>query len=58
VQEALGGTTVLVAWEMDGKPLAPSVGPLRLVVPTDKKGTRALYQLVSLEVVEVHSRAK
>lgn len=51
--ETLGATQALLAWSMDGKPLAPDVGPLRLVVPSDKGGSRSLHQLASLKVVSV-----
>ncbi len=46
----VGPSTVLLAWEQDGKPLAAPHGVFRLVVPTDKKGARSLYQLRSLEL--------
>ena len=53
VQEELGPTTALVVWELDGKPLPPAEGPLRIVVSTDKRQTRSLSQLVSLRLVEI-----
>lgn len=53
VQEALGTTNVLVVWEVDGKPLPADLGPLRLMVLTDKRQTRSLYQLVSLRLAEI-----
>jgi DMSO/TMAO reductase YedYZ molybdopterin-dependent catalytic subunit len=56
VQEELGTTTVLVVWEMDGKPLPPAVGPLRLVVTTDKRQTRSLFQLVGLRLMDLRGR--
>ncbi len=54
--ETLGSTTALLAWEQDGKPLPAAHGPFRLVVPTDKKGSRSLYQLTSLRVADVKAR--
>ena len=33
-----------------------SVGPLRLVVTTDKRQTRSLYQIVSLRLAEIPAR--
>lgn len=54
--ETLGATTALLAWEQDGKPLPAAQGPFRLVVPTDKKGSRSLYQLTSLRVTDVKTK--
>ncbi|MCC6333541.1 MAG: molybdopterin-dependent oxidoreductase [Myxococcales bacterium] len=51
--ESLGATQVLVAWEVDGKALAPDVGPFRLVVTTDKRGSRSLHRLTALRVVDL-----
>ena len=56
VQDELGPTQALVVWEMDGKPLPPDAGPLRLVVVTDKKQTRSLFQLVSLRLTAIPAR--
>ena len=54
--ETLGATTALIVWEMDGQPLAPNLGPFRLVVSTDKGSSRALHQLTSLRVVSLKMR--
>jgi DMSO/TMAO reductase YedYZ molybdopterin-dependent catalytic subunit len=45
------GAQVLVADTMDGKPLAATEGPLRLVVPGDKRQARAVRMLKSITVV-------
>jgi hypothetical protein len=54
--ETLGPTAALVVWEIDGHPLAPTTGPFRIVVVTDKKPSRSLHQLTSLRVVEFPKR--
>jgi DMSO/TMAO reductase YedYZ molybdopterin-dependent catalytic subunit len=41
---------VLVADQMDGKPLDPKTGPFRLVVTEDKRPARSVHSLVSIEV--------
>jgi len=41
---------VLVADQMDGKPLDAKIGPLRLVVTEDKRPARSVHNLVSIEV--------
>jgi DMSO/TMAO reductase YedYZ molybdopterin-dependent catalytic subunit len=44
---------VLVADTMDGAPLGPNAGPLRLVVPQDKRPARWIRMLKSLTIVQV-----
>ncbi|MGA8530945.1 MAG: molybdopterin-dependent oxidoreductase [Acidobacteriaceae bacterium] len=41
---------VLVADQLDGKPLDAKTGPFRLVVTEDKKGARSVRNLVKIEV--------
>jgi DMSO/TMAO reductase YedYZ molybdopterin-dependent catalytic subunit len=41
---------VLVADSMDGKPLGPQTGPLRLIVSEDKRPARSVRNLVSIEI--------
>lgn len=41
---------VLVADQMDGKPLDAKTGPFRLVVTEDKRPARSVHNLVSIEV--------
>ena len=49
----VGSTRVLIADKTDAKPLPDSQGPLRLVVPTDRVGARAVRRLVKIEVVRL-----
>lgn len=51
--DGLGPTTAFIAWEQDGKPLPKEHGTFRLVVPTDKRGSRSSYQLTSLRVLDL-----
>jgi DMSO/TMAO reductase YedYZ molybdopterin-dependent catalytic subunit len=44
---------LLVADTMDGRPLADTAGPLRLVAPHDARPARSVRQLVRLDVVAV-----
>jgi DMSO/TMAO reductase YedYZ molybdopterin-dependent catalytic subunit len=44
---------VLVADRMDGQPLDEKIGPLRLVVPHDKRPARWIRMLQSIKVVAV-----
>jgi DMSO/TMAO reductase YedYZ molybdopterin-dependent catalytic subunit len=55
VFETMGATRALVVWEMDGKPLPPDRGPLRLVVLTDKEPSRSVFSLARLNVVDLSS---
>ena len=43
--------TILLAYEVDGKPLPSTEGPFRLVVPEDKKHARWIRQLQSIQVL-------
>lgn len=51
--DGMGATTALLAWEMDGKPLPEEHGAFRLVVPSDKRGSRSSYQLTELRVLDL-----
>jgi DMSO/TMAO reductase YedYZ molybdopterin-dependent catalytic subunit len=51
--ESMGPTRALVAWKIDGKPLPPDRGPLRLVVLTDKEPSRSVYGVRKLEVLDL-----
>ena len=42
---------ILLANEVDGKPLSASEGPFRLVVPQDKKHARWIRQLNSIQIL-------
>lgn len=48
---AIGNSNVLVTDKRDGKPLAATVGPLRLISASDKKPARSVRMLDSLQVV-------
>ena len=43
--------TILLAYQVDGKPLAANEGPFRLVVPEDKKHARWIRQLSSIQIL-------
>lgn len=49
---ALLGSRTFLADSADGKPLAAAQGPLRLIVPDDKSGSRSVRMLTKLEVVQ------
>jgi DMSO/TMAO reductase YedYZ molybdopterin-dependent catalytic subunit len=44
---------ILVADKLDGQPIGAKLGPLRLVVPHDKKEGRWVRNFISIEVVNV-----
>jgi hypothetical protein len=48
-----GDLGVFLVHERDGAPLGTGEGPWRLVVPSDKRGARAIRQLVRLSLVRV-----
>lgn len=48
---SVGATPVLIAWERDGQPLPGDRGPYQLVIPSDRRPARSMYQLERLEVV-------
>jgi len=48
---------VIVAYEMDGKSMGDTAGPLRLVVPHDKRPARWIRMLRSIKVVTVPKAA-
>jgi DMSO/TMAO reductase YedYZ molybdopterin-dependent catalytic subunit len=43
--------TVLLAFSRDGAPLDAAAGPLRIVVPDEKRQARWVRQVTELEVV-------
>ncbi len=45
-----GNQKVLVAYEQDAKPITDKPGPLRLVIPGDKRGGRYVQGLVNLNI--------
>jgi len=42
---------IILAYEMDGKPLPPADGPFRIIVQGEKKPARCIKQLTSIKVV-------
>jgi DMSO/TMAO reductase YedYZ molybdopterin-dependent catalytic subunit len=50
---SVGNETVLVADTVDGQPIPAGQGPLRLVVPSDKRPARWVRMLQTLTVVSV-----
>lgn len=48
----LGNGRVLVAWEREGKPLAPERGMAQLLVPNDVRRGRSLHQVARITVVD------
>jgi len=51
LDESIGNSQVLVADSEDGKPLAQGAGPLRLVVPADKRPARWVRMVKTIRVV-------
>lgn len=49
-------TKALVVWSIDGTELPPDSGPLRLVVLTDHGMSRSLYQLRTLDLLDISKR--
>ena len=50
---SIADKNVIVADTMDGKPLAESKGPLRIVAEGEKKPARSSYQLESLVIGQI-----
>ena len=53
LDDSIGNKLAFVCDKQDGKPLSQSEGPLRLVVPADKRPARWVRMLTSLEVEQV-----
>ena len=53
LDENFGNVEVLVADQQDGKPIDAADGPIRLVVPADKRGARWMRNLTRLEILEL-----
>lgn len=51
LNETVGNLQVLVADSEDGKPLAQGTGPLRLVVPSDKRPARWVRMVKAIRIV-------
>jgi DMSO/TMAO reductase YedYZ molybdopterin-dependent catalytic subunit len=50
-----GPSRVYVAFARDGAPLPADEGPLRLVVPTDRSGSRSVRQLTRLQAIDLRT---
>lgn len=53
LDEGIGGKSAFVCDKQDGQPLGASEGPIRLVVPSDKRPARWVRMLTALEIKEV-----
>jgi DMSO/TMAO reductase YedYZ molybdopterin-dependent catalytic subunit len=53
LDSAFSGHEIIVADTVDGKPLADSQGPLRIVPPRDTRGARSVRMVERLEVVRL-----
>lgn len=51
-------TKAYLVWKLDGKPLPADMGPLRLVSTTDGEGARSIYNLASLDVIDMRRIVK
>jgi DMSO/TMAO reductase YedYZ molybdopterin-dependent catalytic subunit len=56
-EDAFNSRTILLVDRQDGQPLPEAIGPLRLVVPGDKRPARWARMVTSLEVVPVGDAA-
>jgi hypothetical protein len=54
---AVSGSEIIVADTVDGGPLSETQGPMRIVVPRDKRGARSVRMLQRLEVVRLPAPA-
>jgi hypothetical protein len=57
LDESIGNLEVLVADGEDGKPLAQTAGPLRMIVPSDKRPARWVRMVKTIRVVASPSTA-
>ena len=51
--EAYSARTIVLADKEDGSPLSDTAGPLRLIVPDDKKGSRWVRMVTKIEIFDV-----
>jgi DMSO/TMAO reductase YedYZ molybdopterin-dependent catalytic subunit len=54
---AMAARPAVLTWSRNGEPLSSILGPLRLVVPDDKRQARWVRQVTAIEVVSVGSPA-
>jgi hypothetical protein len=50
--EAYSVRTIVLADKEDGSPLSDTAGPLRLIVPNDKKGSRWVRMVTKIEIFD------
>jgi hypothetical protein len=55
--ENFSDRTILLADRQDGQPLPPNAGPLRLIVPNDKRAARWARMVKSLEIVSIPGKS-
>ena len=53
VDPTIADAGIIVADKREGQPLAPTEGPLRIVVPNDKRPARCLKLLREIDVVQL-----
>jgi len=53
-----GATKAWLVWQRNGKALSEEEGPFRLLVPSDHNGSRAIHQLVRLNVIDMRTIVK
>ncbi|MCA9314628.1 MAG: hypothetical protein KDB73_03980 [Planctomycetes bacterium] len=54
----LGGAKAYVALDHDGKPLSEKHAPAELIVTSDKKGSRGVRAIESIEVIDLAERSR
>lgn len=55
--ENFSDRTIILADRQDGEPLPPTLGPLRLIVPNDKRAARWARMVTALEIVALPGKA-
>jgi DMSO/TMAO reductase YedYZ molybdopterin-dependent catalytic subunit len=58
LDDDFAGEAALIVDSIDGQPLSPEQGPLRLVVPSDKRQARSVRMLKSITVVNLSGTPK
>ena len=54
----MGSTRALLVTQLDGKPVGSETGPFRLVVLTDKEGSRSVRNVTRIELLDLTSDSK
>jgi DMSO/TMAO reductase YedYZ molybdopterin-dependent catalytic subunit len=58
LDQAFGGKQVILAFRRNGEALDAKAGPLRLVIPGEKRQARWVRQVTELEIVRVRGESK